>query len=85
MLTERDQKRNGNEKTQTNTLTSLQLAGVGLIFLHDLSDLFPLQRGVQYLVQSGVSLPAVDEVHQLVQRDERFPLGATEAKRKKVC
>lgn len=48
---------------KTELPTSLQLAGVGLIFLHDLSDLLPFQRGVQHLVQPGVSLPAVDEVH----------------------
>lgn len=66
-------------------LTSLQLAAVGLVFLHDLSDLLSFQRGVQHLVQPGVSLPAVDEVHQLVQRDERLPLGAAGAKRREVC
>lgn len=70
------------KNTFKNTLTSVQLAGVSLIFLHDLSDLLSFQRGVQHLVQSGVSLPAVDEVHQLVQRDEWLPLGATERKRK---
>lgn len=63
-------------------LTSLQLAGVGLVFLHDLSDLLSFQRGVEHLVQPGVSLPTVDEVHELVQRDEWFPLGATGAKKK---
>lgn len=46
--------------------TSLQLAGVGLVFLHDLSDLVSFQRGVEHLVQPGVSLPAVDEFHELV-------------------
>lgn len=61
--------------------TSLQLAGVGLVFLHDLSDLLPFQRGVQHLVQPGVSLPAVDEFHELVQRDKWLPLGAAAAER----
>lgn len=61
-------------------LTSFQLTGVGLVFLHDLSDLLSFQRRVENLVQPGVSLPAVDEVHELVQRDERLPLGATGAK-----
>lgn len=61
-------------------LTSFQLTGVGLVLLHDLSDLLSFQRGVEHLVQPGVSLPAVDEVHELVQRDERLPLGATGAK-----
>lgn len=63
------------------SLTSVQLTGVGLVFLHDLSDLLPFQRRVKNLVQPGVSLPAVDEVHELVQRDERLPLGATGAKK----
>lgn len=74
-------------KTHSKLRTSLQLADVGLIFLHDLSDLLSFQRGVQHLVQSGVSLPAVDEVHELVQRDEWLPLGATGAKKKvhRVC
>lgn len=66
----------------TQTQTSLQLADVGLVSLHDLSDLLPFQWRVQHLVQPGVSLPAVDEVHELVQRDEGLPLGATGAKRK---
>lgn len=69
-------------KTHSKLRTSLQLADVGLIFLHDLSDLLSFQRGVQHLVQSGVSLPAVDEVHELVQRDEWLPLGATGAEKK---
>lgn len=57
-------------------LTSFQLIGVGLVLLHDLSDLLSFQRRVENLVQPGVSLPAVDEVHELVQRDEGLPLGA---------
>lgn len=62
--------------------TSLQLAGVGLVFLHDLPDLVPLQRRVQHLVEPGVALPAVDEIHELVQRDKGLPLGAAAAERK---
>lgn len=79
MLTERFKK---ITLRKTQLLTSLQLAGVGLIFLHDLSDLLSFQWGVQHLIQSGVTLPAVDKVHQLVQRNERLPLGATGARRK---
>ena len=66
-------------KQEDRHVTSLQLAGVGLVSLHELSDLLFLQRRVQNLVQSGVSLLAVDEVHELVQRDERLPLRATAA------
>lgn len=61
--------------------TSFQLAGVGLVFLHDLSDLLSFQRGVEHLVQPGVSLPAVEEFHELVQGDEWLPLGAAAAER----
>lgn len=57
-------------------ITSLQLAGVGLVFLHDLPDLVSLQRRVEHLVQPRVSLPPVDELHELVQGDEELPLGA---------
>lgn len=57
-------------------MTSLQLACVGLVFLHDLPDLLPFQRRVQHLVQPGIPLPVVDEVHKLIQGDERLPLGA---------
>lgn len=70
------------QDTHVEPLTSVQLTGVGLVFLHDLSDLLSFQRRVENLVQPGVSLPAVDEVHELVQRDERLPLGATGAKEK---
>lgn len=62
--------------------TSLQLASVGLVLLHDLPDLVPLQRRVQHLVQPRVSLPAVEEFHELVQRDEGLPLGAAAAEGK---
>lgn len=57
-------------------ITSLQLAGVGLVFLHDLPDLVSLQWRVEHLVQPRVSLPPVDELHELVQGDEELPLGA---------
>lgn len=62
-------------------LTSVQPAGIGLIFPNDLSNLVFLQRRVQDLVQPGVPLRVVDEVHELVQRDKGLPLGAAEAKR----
>lgn len=61
--------------------TSLQLAGVALVALHDLPHLLPLQRRVQHLVQPRVALPPVDEVHELVQGDEGFPLGAAAAEK----
>lgn len=66
----------------TRKRTSVQLAGVGLVFFHDLPDLVSLQRRVQHLVQPGVSLPTVDEFHELVQGDEGLPLGAAAAERK---
>lgn len=75
-------KKGRSKKGHVELLTSVQLTGVGLVFLHDLSDLLSFQRRVENLVQPGVSLPAVDKVHELVQRDKRLPLGATGAKTK---
>lgn len=77
-----NERKEGAKKGHVELLTSVQLTGVGLVFLHDLSDLLSFQRRVENLVQPGVSLPAVDKVHELVQRDKRLPLGATGAETK---
>lgn len=76
-----DKKSTTSSEYSGELLTSLQLAGVGLIFLHDLSNLLTLQWGVQHLIQPGVSLHVVDEVHELVQREEWFPLRAAGGER----
>ena len=69
------------QQLQTQSLsapiTSLQLASVALVFLHQLSDLLSLQRRIEDLVETRVSLTTVYKVCQLIQGEEGLPLRTT--------
>lgn len=56
-------------------LTFLRQRSVGFVFVHQHLDLLRLQGGVEYLVETGVSLFVVDELRHLLHAEERTGLG----------
>lgn len=59
--------------------TFLGKAAVGFILLNQHLDLLLLQRWVKYLIEPGVSLLEVDEIHHLLHSKVRFAFGTTES------
>lgn len=59
--------------------TFLGEAAVGFVLLNQHLDLLLLQRWVKYLIEPGVSLLKVDEIHHLLHSKVRFAFGTTES------